>query len=286
MYTYMEKVRYARVVVALCAGIICVFCIARTAGAQENDDDFDRSLNRFRVEQEELQKIRVESQKENQSKARQNQNDRVVEKSRAVLERSIDVLLARTTQLKKRVDTQKSLYGDLLSRINQLLLAERETLNDFLERIRGASNASELRVIAQDIKSYRDEHGDDVGEVMILAHLAQLKNTVLAQATARADALGERLGDLKNDGRDTKELEVLLGTVQEKITEVQKRVSEVERKIAIETLSRLDKTEIQKTLSEAQSLIKDIYGLFRTIALRGSVLFGSSTTDGVSTSTQ
>lgn len=262
--------------------LVVAFSLDSVFAQDASLDDFDKSLKRFHIEHSELKKIQSEKQLNQQKE----QSSRLLEQSKEVLTRSIEVLLARTVQLKKRVDGQKAFYEKYLSDIHSILLTERDVLQTFYRRAQEATTLQDVKNVAQDVKTYRSEHADDVGELVLFAHLDHFETVVLEQALNRIDRIEARLVLLEKDGRDISGFKNLISQAQEHINRSQNNVVGIRKDITVHTLSRLDKSDIQKKLEQAERFVKDAYAVFRTIAVRGGALFESFEKSGATTSTE
>lgn len=254
-------------------GMVTILVLPVFVYAQEQDDDVSKAMVRFNEERGKFDKNKSfrESNKENN----QGEDVDLVQDTKNLLERSLDVLEAQNKQLKRNVKVKTNEYGDFANDILKNVKENGSKLDEFRDSIKSSSSTQNLVEIASWISDYRNAHRDNIRKLVIVAHLNQFEKKVVQTAQNRNSILSQKIKELKNKGEDVTALEKLNLDSQEKIDQVKTKLFDVSKEVGLSNRS-LDLTKIEKELGDINFLIKEIYQIFKQIAIKGNEIFSNS----------
>ncbi len=254
-------------------GMVTILVLPVFAYAQEQDDDVSKAMTKFNEERGKFDKSKSlrESNKENN----QTEDVDLVQGTKNLLEKSLDVLEAQNKQLERNVKVKTNEYGDFANDILKNVKENGSKLDEFRDLIISSSSTQNLVGIAGQISDYRNAHRDDIRKLVIFAHLNQFEKTVVRTAQNRNTILSKKIKELKSKGEDVTVLEKLTSDSQSKIDQVETKLSDVSKEVGLAS-GGLDLTNIEKELGDISSLVKEIYQIFKQIAIKGNEIFSNS----------
>lgn len=244
---------------------------AVSAEGLANSDDFSKFFNKFKEEKKNLEKFQSGFIGSRQGSAYQSQ---LLEKNRLVLEKAIETMEKRLTQLENRIQSRENVYEGMAAGLLNEIQNNLGTLAQVRTRLGTASTTDILKIIAGELKTYRQGEKNILRKLIVLSHVGQFENSIIKTAENRSQRIAERIADLKSDGKDVAELENLLNQANQKIAQAKTKLIELKNQINSGGIDISNLSEIQKKLNEIKNLIKEAYSFFREIAVKGNELFG------------
>lgn len=283
----MKNKVFLSAVAVLVLGTVSLVSLAPAVSAEglANSDDFSKSFNKFKEEKKNLEKFQSGFIGSRQGSAYQSQ---LLEKNRLVLERAIGTMEKRLTQLEDRIQSRENVYEGIAVGLLNEIQNNLGTLAQVRTRLGTASTTDILKIIAGELKTYRQGEKNVLRKLIVLSHVGQFENSIIKAAENRSQRIAERIADLKSDGKNVAELENLLNQANQKIAQAKTKLGELKSQINSGGIDISDLSEIQKKLNEIKNLIKETYSLFREIAVKGNELFGRNNNkndDNTATST-
>jgi len=251
--------------------ISCAFAIGGdSAIAKEYEsDNFSKAYKRF--EEGKTSYTQAKTNWENERQA--DSQERLFEKTKDLLERSIDVLKKRNEQLKKRVELKEDIYGDYSDEIIKTLDDDSKNLENYLNNLIGSTSTNALNDVSLKISSYIQDQQTYLRKLVILSHIDQFENTTFKTIVDRNDKILEKTKELKNLGIDTLAVDVLVKSASDQISSAKDNLNILRDEIKKQTIDSQKLTDIEKRLVSIQDVVKDIYQIFKKIAIEGNNLF-------------
>jgi len=180
-----------------------------------------------------------------------------LEKAKAFLQKTVEVLIKRMEALKNWIVNKKSLS----ERAKKEILSEIEKEITWLqnkEKEISEGSLSDIKEIAKQIRQYWRNHRLRVKKVIGRIMLARL-DWVIKRFENVASKVSQKITELKEKGKDTTQLENWLADFQEKIDLAKQKRDEAREKY--ETISNL--SEANKFIVEVNKLVRKAHQYLR-----------------------
>lgn len=234
--------------------------------AQTTDDKFQNALSQLRqsrqnfkdAKAQEISGASEEGKAKNQTlrqaakQKREEARKRREEKRKETLLKLVDIQIRWMSRTKERVQKMPNISADLKTQLFSEIDAAIQKLNDFNPRIQNASDQNAIKTLAKEIRDFFKLKHEIVKKIVDAIHASRATNSV-SKAEERAAAVKARLQELKNQGKNTIEIETELADAEEKINNAREAVG-------------------RKTFREANEDLKDAYQKFRDIATKAKEL--------------
>lgn len=239
---------------------------------EQTSADFKSAFSRFKSISDELKKIQTElknARKEKQIELQKN----LLPRKKDHLTKAVEVFIAHAENIKKRVELNKVIYGDLESSIITEINDDIAKLNEFKTKIANAQTLDELNQLARDLRAQRkDIYQLKIRRLLLLSHIGHFEKAIIVNAEQRSKRIAEKITALKNAGKDTTQLESWLNQANTKIQEAKTALATLKNSVNSQELNELQMDGIRKKLNEIKDTIKVVYDLFRQIAITGNSL--------------
>lgn len=253
--------------------ISCVFSIGSGSvfAKEYESDNFSKAYKRFEEGKTNYTQAKTDWENEKQNDSQ----ERLFEKTKDLLERSIDVLKKRNEQLRKRVELKEDVYKDYSDEIIKTLDDDSKNLENYLSNLIESTSTDTLNDVSLKISSHIQEQQTYLRKLVILSHIDQFENTTFKTVLDRNDKISEKIKELKNLGIDTLTVDVLVKSASDQISSVKNNLNILRDEIKKQTIDSQKLADIEKRLISIQDAVKDIYQIFRKIAIEGNNLFGN-----------
>ena len=198
-----------------------------------------------------------------------------LEHGQNALAKSIDVLENRNNQLKKQLESEPGVYGDVGTSIASMLDADNQKLDGFYAVINNSTSTDALSPIASQLRDYRVVQQSYLKKLIILAHINQYENTAIKTAENRSKQLSDKIELIANQNKNISGINAMLSGANNDILQARQSLDNAKNLILQDTIDSVKITDIENYLSQAQSGVKSAYQLFKQIAIDGNGLFVS-----------
>ncbi|MFA6136287.1 MAG: hypothetical protein WC705_02930 [Candidatus Paceibacterota bacterium] len=231
--------------------------VSLAATSQENE--FSRSFNRFLEEKESFRKSKSDQ-------------SGLIERAKSFLLVTIEVLEKRSLQIQDRISLKIDVYQDLGPYMSEEIKSNLIKLNELKESVSNSNNLEELRNISSQLISYRQDDEKNLKKLILLAHISRFEDTIIKTSQNRLEVINQKLLLIKNSRKNILALEKLSEQAEQQIADVQKTIDILKTNISQELISLSDISQIQKQLISITERVKDIYKIFKQIAVDGNQL--------------
>lgn len=230
------------------------------------DESFQQSLDQVHQSRQEFKEARAREANEAaqigkaksqalRDAARQRQDEarmKMEEKRKETLLRLIELQIKHLTRTKERVQRMPNITEELKTQIANDLDAAIQKLVDMKPRVQSAAGREAIRTLAKEIRDLFKAHREIVKKIVDAIHASRLNNA-LAKAEERLAAIKAKIQELKNEGKETTEVEEELEDTQSSVDDAREAVG-------------------RKAFREANDDLKGAYQKFRGIAKKAKGL--------------
>lgn len=239
---------------------------ASVAVAQTTDADFQNALSQLRQSRQNFkdakaqeasgaaEEIKAKGQALRQvaQQKREEARKRMEEKRKEILLKLVDIQINWMNRIKERVQKMPNISADLKTQLSSEVDTIVQKLNDLKSRIQNASGQDAIKALAKEVRDFFKSKHEIVKKIVEAIHASRANNAI-AKAEERLAAIKAKVQELKNQGKDTTEIETELEDAEKKIDEAQEAVG-------------------RKAFKEANEDLKGAYQKFRDIATKAKGL--------------
>ncbi len=204
--------------------------------ADVTDVDFQKAFIELRAarkdfndarEQENQERIQAgrEQNQEKRLQAKQRQGDaekRKEEHRKVVLLRLIDIQIEHLNRTEERIGRMNNIETTLKTQLNAEIGKSIQKLREERVSVQNASTVEELSALAKEIHERFKSYRDVVRKIVDAIHASRLTK-VTAQAEKRAVNVKEKIDELREEGKDTSEIEEDLDNAEKKIDDTKEK---------------------------------------------------------------
>lgn len=224
--------------------------------AQTTGGDFQNALIQLRAERqsfkdakaEESNQIRREVAKQKQEEARQTMET----KRKEVLLKLVDIQIKWMERTKERIQRMPNITNELKTQLVSAVDAAIQNLNTEKAKIEAASGRDAIKALAKEVRDLFKSKHELVKSIVDAIH-ASRANGAVAKAEERAAAMKAKINELKDQGKNTTEVESDIEDAEENIDAAQVAIG-------------------RKAFREANEDLKGAYQKFRNIAQKAKGL--------------
>lgn len=256
----MKKISSKILFSVVLVGLFLVASYSLAKQETSSDDDFSKSFNSFKEENDLLKKARLEFEGNRESLAEK----RYLESGKKLLEKALDVMEKRAKQIENKFDDSKAgSYGFV-------------NLNTLREKINLAKTNEEIKQLALDIQIQRQNENIRIRRIVLASYLNQFELSIIKPAELRAEKIKEKINYIKSQGKETLELDNYLSLATSKINKSKDEIAKIKKSLETDAVFLSDLDEFQEIIDRLSGLLKDIYQIFKQIAIKGNDLFSSN----------
>ena len=181
-----------------------------------------------------------------------------------LLEKMTEVLIERNHALEKKISSQ-DIYQTQEKNILPKVAEDLEKLKQLKAEVARVKTESEIEAAAEKIKAARAPQKQlEIKKSIVLPHLLKFENQALRAAEMRKEKILEKIGMLEAAGKDVAALKDLLDKASAKIEAVKTKIGKAKTEV--------QKPNLKTDLETIQNQLKDVYKIFRDIAILGKSL--------------
>jgi len=239
---------------------------ASVALAQTTDANFQNALTQLRQLRQNFKdakaqeisgaseegKAKGQVQRQAAQQKREEARQRMEEKRKETLLKLVDIQIKWLNRVKERVSKMPNISADLKTQLAAEVDTAIQGLNGFKTRIQSASGRDAIRALAKEVRDFFKLKHEIVRKIVDAIHVSRATNSV-AKAEERAAAVKAKVQELKNQGKNTAEVETELADAEKKIDDAQEAVG-------------------RKAFKETNEDLKGAYQKFRGIATKAKGL--------------
>ena len=234
--------------------------------AQTSDEDFGSAVEQFRQSRQALRDARaqeaseasqagkagVQAQRDLAEQRREEAGQRMEEKRKEVLSRLLDIQIRHLNRTNERVQRMPNISDDLKAQLDGEIDTDIARLQDYTAEVESATGREEIKTLARQIKDFFRSYRETVRMIVDAIHTSRA-NDAVATAGERAAAMKAKVQELKNEGKDTGEIEQEIDDIQGDLDNAQEQIG-------------------RKAFREANEDLKGVYQKFRNIAQKAKGL--------------
>ncbi len=181
-----------------------------------------------------------------------------------LLGKMAEVLIERNAELKEKVSNDP-FYREGKNIALPSLNNNFSKLQELKREIASVKNQGGVEVLKEKIKNQlQAEKTNEVRKSVVLPHLEKFENQAVRKAEARRGKIAEKIQTLKDAGKNTSRLEMLLRDADLKIGQVKAGLAELKTEIG--------KPELKTEIETLHNQIGALYQIFEQIAILGNSL--------------
>ena len=241
--------------------IAFVLVVSPLAGlAQTTDEDFKNAISQLRDSRQGFKDARAQerneasqegrakgqAQREAAQQRRAAAQGKMEEKRKETLLRLVDIQVKHLERTKERVQGMPNITDALRTQLAAEIDFNIQKVNDQKVKVEGVSGREEIKALAKEIRDFFKSYRVNVRSIVDAIH-ASRANIATAKAEERASAIKAKVQELKQQGKDTTEIEVELEDAEGDIDDAEDAIG-------------------RKAFKEANEDLKGAYQKFRSIA--------------------
>ena len=239
---------------------------ASVALSQTTDANFQNALTQLRQSRQNFKdakaqetsgaaeegKAKSQALRQAAQQRREEARQRMEEKRKEILLKLVDIQIKWLNRVKERVQKMPNISADLKTQLASEVDTAVQELNGLKIRIQSASGRDAIKVLAKEVRDLFKLKREIVKKIVEAIHASRATNSV-AKAEERAAAIRAKVQELKNQGKNTTEVETELADTEKKIDDAQEAVG-------------------RQAFKEANEDLKGAYQKFRGIATKAKGL--------------
>jgi hypothetical protein len=206
-------------------------------------------------EKEEKIQTKREAAREKKEEAKQ----RMETKRKETLLHLIDVQIKHFENIKERVQKMPNITDELKTELAAEIDAAIQNLNDYKAKVESAEEQEEIKTLAKEIKDFFKSKRDMVKKIVEAIHNSRA-NKIMAKAEERLSSIQARIQELKDNGKNTDEIDALVEEAKDHINNAQEALE-------------------NGILKEFSEHLKEAYKTFREIAKKAKILIDKKEED-------
>lgn len=197
-------------------------------------------------------KAKNQAQREAAQQRREAARQKIEEKRKEVLLRLVDIQIKHLNQTKERVQKMPNITEELKTQLNTEVEAAIQKLNEQKVKVESATGEEAIKAVAKEIRDFFRTY-QEIAKKIVEAILASRANNAAAKAEERLATVKAKVQELKNQEKDTTELETEIEKAEKDIDEARGAIG-------------------RKAFREANEDLKGAYQKFRNIAQKAKGL--------------
>lgn len=240
--------------------------MAQTTTTAASDADFQNALNQIRESRQtfketktqeanevsQVGKAKNQAQREAAQQRREAARQKMEEKRKEVLLKLVDIQIQHLNRTKERVQKMPNITEELKTQLNTEIDTVIQKLNEQKAKIESATGREAIKAVAKEIKDFFKSYQEIVKKI-VEAILASRVHNAAAKAEERLATVKAKIQELKNQGKDTIELETEIEKAEKDIDDAQGAIG-------------------RKAFREVNEGLKGAYQKFRNIAQKAKRL--------------
>ena len=237
-----------------------------TGLAQTTDEDFQNAVSQLRESRQGFKDARAQeineasqegrakgqAQREAAQQRRATAQEKMEEKRKETLLRLVDIQVKHLERTKERVQRMPNITDNLKAQLVTEIDSNIQKVNEQKAKVQSASGREAIKALAKEIRGFFKSYRVNVRSI-VDAVLASRANIAAAKAEERAAAIKAKVQELKQQGKDTTEIEVELEDAEKDIDDAEDAIG-------------------RKSFKEANEDLKGAYQKFRNIAQKAKGL--------------
>lgn len=226
--------------------------VGQTTTTATSDADFQNALNQIRESRQTFKEVKAQKTSETTKAGKAKVQAKIEEKRKEVLLKLVDIQIKHLNRTNERAQKMPNITNELKIQLNTEIEAAIQKLNELKAKVESATGGEAIKTLTKEIKDFFKSYREIVKKI-VEAILLSRANNAAAKAEERLAIIKAKVQELKNQGKDTTELETEIEKAEKDIGGAQGAIG-------------------RKAFREANEGLKGVYQKFRNIAQKAKGL--------------